>query len=361
MGFSVNGLVNNSSNEILKLGELGSQAVKDGLNNLFDLEDPVGVHALIRDKNKGNSLKSSDDEDSSLNLAGVHTTITAENKKAPYGNTLYIDENDSYEYKSKDATGADKITQVGPRPYSVFNKYSLVNFRGTILTPEGASTAGKSEFFNKIEKKSLVNPTASRIIELTGAVAKNSGYRYQYSDFAMARYFGKIPNNMMVTLRRFAFPAPDDIISPVGLSGESLPQPDIARAVTWMGEAPGNALSDILNFSHGFGWKEAEAEVQTLQSKQGKKSGSVGAFIQGDRLLSAAANAKDGGTAYSLAVKNANAGYDAFSETYPNHVFGPLNVIKKVLVREQGLNFDQEFKLKFEYELRDLGGANPTI
>ena len=58
---------------------------------------------------------------------------------------------------------------------------------------------------------------------------------------------------------------------------------------------------------------------------------------------------------------NGGAGYDSFKETYPNHVFGPLNVIKQTLVRESGLNFTQEFKLKFEYELRDLGGANPKL
>ena len=59
--------------------------------------------------------------------------------------------------------------------------------------------------------------------------------------------------------------------------------------------------------------------------------------------------------------QNGDAGYDAFSETYPNHVFGPLNVIKTVAQREQGLNYTQEFTLKFEYELRDLGGANPKV
>ena len=40
---------------------------------------------------------------------------------------------------------------------------------------------------------------------------------------------------MMITLRRFAFPAPDDVISPK-IDGKDSPQPDIARAVTWLGE-----------------------------------------------------------------------------------------------------------------------------
>jgi len=140
------------------------------------------------------------------------------------------------------------------------------------------------------------------------------------------------------------------------MGGESVHQPDIARAITWMGESTGNNLSDIMKFSHGFNWKEAEAKVQTLQSQTKSRSGTFGARIAGDRLLSAAASAAQGKDAYETASADANAGYDSFTNTYPNHVFGPINVINKVLMREQGMTFNQEFSLKFEYELRDLGG-----
>ena len=145
------------------------------------------------------------------------------------------------------------------------------------------------------------------------------------------------------------------------MGGESVHQPDIARAITWMGESTGNNLSDIMKFSHGFNWKEAEAKVQTLQSQTKSRSGTFGARIAGDRLLSAAASAAQGKDAYETASADANAGYDSFTNTYPNHVFGPINVINKVLMREQGMTFNQEFSLKFEYELRDLGGSNPKI
>lgn len=265
-----------------------------------------------------------------------------------------------YELDKKDGTGLKKVS-AGIRPYSVFNKYSLVNYRGTPINPSGDPNNSKSPYYNKIDPSTLSNPTASKIIDTVAAVAGNSGYTYNYADFALTRYYSKMPNNMMITLRRFAFPAPDDVISPKGPDGLDIPQPDVARAITWMGGPTGNEISDILKFSHGFNWKEAEAAVQTLNSQNAARTGEVGQIINSNRFLAAAASVGAGENPVDRAVREANAGYDAFSETYPNHVFGPLNVIKKVLVRDQGLTFDNEFTLRFEYEMKDLGGANPKI
>ena len=359
MSLDISGGINNSNDAITNISELGTNAVKDGLNKLFDIENPDGVNAQLKTRNDENSLKSSIEEDSSLNVAATKGTPTQENRGTRNSGVFYNQDVESY--KHKDGDGNANIT-IGKRPYSLFNKYSLVNFRGTPLNGEGAKGDGnKSKFFNKIDPRTLVNPTASKIIELTDASGSN-GYRYQYSDFAMAKYFGKIPNNMMITLRRFSSPSPDDIISPLGLNGANTQEPDIARAVTWLSEAAGNNMSDILNFSHGFNWKDAEAEVQTVQSQQNARSGKVGSVINNNKILKAASNAASGRSAEQQArLDNGDAGYDSFSNTYPNHVFGPLNVIKKTMVREQGLEFNQEFKLKFEYELRDLGGANPKV
>jgi hypothetical protein len=106
--------------------------------------------------------------------------------------------------------------------------------------------------YNKVDPTELINPTATKIIEITGKNSENVAYRYNYGDFALAKYFGKIPNNQMLTLRRFAFPCADDIISPMELNADGVPtktqQPDIARAVTWMGEVTENNIKEILGF-----------------------------------------------------------------------------------------------------------------
>ena len=370
LGFGVIGAVGNDVTTIA--GGIIDKTVdnfKDGFgDNYLNLSTPDGVQSYIESQNAAsNDTKSvlsayATSDDVTPTTASNNSNET-QNVPAVYGSLLYQQDVDSVKYKID-----DKEVTVGPRPYSVFNKYSLVNFRGTPLNDQGSPGNSKSNLYNKVDELAMSNPTASKIIEITNGDGSNSekdskniGYTYNYSDFALTRYYGKIPNNMMITLRRFAFPTDDDIISPKSLEGESIPQPDLARAVTWMGGPTGNEISDILKFSHGFNWKEATAAVQTMNSQQGARSGEVGQLINANRFLSAASSVAAGENAVDRAVREANAGYDAFSNTYPNHVFGPLNVIKDVLVREQGLTFDNEFTLKFEYELRDLGGANPKI
>jgi len=281
--------------------------------------------------------------------------------------------------KTKKGVATGRVVTLGERPYSVFNKYSLVNYRGNpldIFEPDSTDEngfSGGNGAYQRVHANSLINPTASKIIEITGKSGDNYAYRYQYSDFALTKFYGKIPNNMMLTLRRFAYPAPDDIITPKGLANMSddpakpkhkmvpITQPDIARAVTWFGEGTGNAIGDIVKFSHGFNWKDAEAAVQTINSSGGNKAGKVGSFISNNRFLSAAANGAAGRGAVETAAKERSSGYDSMSDTYPNHVFGPLNIIKNVLIREQGLKFSQEFTLKFEYELKSFEGASPKV
>lgn len=334
----------------------------------FDLENPEGANQEFLDgvleplRDKTNELKSENitEDASDLSAIGGKSNVnTQANTSVKNQEIYYTDDIQAVKY-----TVDDKEVSIGQKPGSVFNRHALVDFRGNPLNEEGGKS-GKSQFYNKINTQALQNPTASKIIEITGNHPNNIGYRYDYGDFALAKYFGKIPNNMMITLRRFAFPAPDDIISPFSIDKNgnevAMDQPDIARAISFLGEGPGNNLAEILKFSHGFNWKTAEAKVQTLQSQRAGRSGIVGQTINSNAFLSAAANAAQGKDAYDSAVERANAGFDAFSNTYPNHVFGPLNVIKDVLVREQGLTFSQEFTLKFEYNLRSLEGANPKI
>lgn len=362
MGFNLFTAVDNASKGIINVANNAADSAINGAESVFDLENPDGVQSQLQKRNSdvSNQLSADKPNDNNLSVAGKNTNPATEENVSSSNAQFYTDDIDSVEYEVD-----DKKVSVGKRPYSLFNKYSLVNYRGTPLNPEGDSSESKSKFYNKIDPNTLINPSASKLIEITSEDTENFGYRYSYADFALAKYYGRIPNNMMVTLRRFAFPAPDDIISPKASDATGKPskigQPDIARAVTWLGEAAGNNIADILQFSHGFNWKEAESAMQTLNSLNKDRSGSAGSFINGNKFLSAAFNASQGRDAYDAAVRNANAGFDAFSETYPNHVFGPLNVIKNVLVREQGLNFTQEFTLKFEYELRELGGANPKV
>lgn len=342
---------------------------------MIDGATPDGVHSGT--KSRGRALKAAIKPDQTKNRAvKADEPFTIVSSK---GSQYYTDIQPSESYTPK---GSESSTNTGTnepkkgptvpsleRPYSHFNSYSLINYRGTPLNGNSIgilSNKGGGTVYQKINAKALINPTVTQIIQITGTDNNSMGYRYNYSDFALAKYYGKIPNSMLITLRRFAYPAADDIISPKQMdeSGNmvELMQPDIARAVTWLGEAPGNSMAEILKFSHGFGWKEAESEMQTINApSRAASAGSFGSMVNNSKILSAMANGAAGRGAVESNARDQNADYDQFLNTYPNHVFGPLNVIKQVLIREQGLKFEQEFSLKFEYELRSFEGANPKI
>lgn len=345
------------------LGKGFISAVKSVTGYDIDGEDPTQTAKKKASRNRG--LKSLNKPDQTASRSMVtdqpFSIIDTENSK------YYAEGVESEKYKSTQAgKNEGKVLQVGPKPYSAFNKYSLINYRGNPLDLSEHGFDVKSGRYRKIDPLSLINPTATQIIEITGKIGNNYAYRYQYSDFALTRFFGKIPNSMLITLRRFAYPCADDIITPKGLNAAGtemveIQQPDIARAVTWLGEAAGNPLSEILKFSHGFNYKDATAQVQELQSKQQAASGTFGGIVESNRFLSAGANAAAGRDAISANANKQNAGFDSFSNTYPNHVFGPLNVIKDMVVRDQGLKFEQAFSLRFEYELKSFEGVNPKV
>jgi hypothetical protein len=344
------------------------------INNIFGVnlntingEVSDGVLTRVR---TGRIIKSQKPPDGTLAAASKTDepfTIVDGKGTSRYYNTEF----ESEKYVSTGAGDTKKTITVGKKPYSAFNKYSLINYRGNPLDISengfGIGDKGdKGNIYQKIDQTSLINPTVTKIIEITSSLPGNSAYIYQYSDFALAKYFGRIPNNMLITLRRFAYPTKDDIITPSGLTADGtgmvpIQQPDIARAVTWLGESTGNTLAEILKFSHGFSFETASAGVQEITAKTKESTGKFGSFVENSTVLSALANTAAGRDAVASNSRKQNASYDSFKETYPNHVFGPLNVIKDVLVRQPGLKFEQEFSLKFEYELRSFEGANPKI
>lgn len=243
--------------------------------------------------------------------------------------------------------------------FSNFNQWSLFNYSGGPF--ESGNINYNAPIYAGPTELDYRNPTATRIIENTNT-KNNPAYRYTYGDFALAKYYGKIPNTHMITLRRFPTPVEDNIISPniLGPDGSKIEKgmPDLARAVTWMDEATENKLSDILKFSVSTEWKKVESQIQEISGQQ-SKGGKLGSAIGGSGLMSSIYGAANGMDAQ--ATRNAKNGFDATKGTYPNHIFGPINVIKEVMIRDQGLGFEQGFDLKFHYSLRQLQGVSPKV
>lgn len=260
-------------------------------------------------------------------------------------------------------TGNKETIDPGRARLSAFNGWNLFRYKSKALgNLEDNNNVPKYNVVENKEKAQLLNPTAKRIVEWSGE-NKSDGCVYGLRDFIQCEHYGMIPNNYMVTLRRFPFPAPDDIFNPKTFSTEKQQfvetgQPDIARAITWMSPTLGNELKDIFSFDVGFNWKDVEAQVQTAQSSTDR--GKVGAFMESNPILRAVEAGNRGLNAVqSRRLEQLGSGYDPLESTYPNHVYGPLNVIKNMMVRDRGIKFDKEFTLNFYYDLKAYGNTSP--
>ena len=76
--------------------------------------------------------------------------------------------------KGKDGKPTTEEISDGPRPYSVFNKYSLMNYKG-VITQSPKDTGGIAlKDYNIISEEELINPTATKIIQITSEMGDDN-------------------------------------------------------------------------------------------------------------------------------------------------------------------------------------------
>ena len=287
-----------------------------------------------------------------IDLNGIKTT-----KVGLYGGAA--NEKDSATYQIGESEKERSVKEKAV--VSKVNNWSLLKYRG-----DGDTTdLTKAQLGRSNRNGVAVNPTASVIINECENIASPSFQHYQ-KDFVFAKYYGRIPNNHMITLRRFMFPVEDDIINPVIYSYQDQApkfnkQPAIAQAITYMGETAGNNLKDILKFGVGYKWKNVEAKIQEINNKS-RDRGFVGGFMDGLPKSQQTQGALRGESAVQTRRRLAHGdNWDPIKQTYPNHTFAPLNIIKEMQVRDSGLTFDQSFSLVFEYSLKGIPNTSPKV
>ena len=269
------------------------------------------------------------------------------------------------ENKQKVEDAGEEIN-AGPAPRSKINKWALFKYSNIagVSNPDTRDLTPKYNraVFAGLEQK-ILNPTARNIITYSQETG-GPCFSYSESDFLQCEHYGTISNDYLITLRRFAYPVGDDIMYPKqqGTKGEmvDVSQPDLARAITWMSPALGNDIKEILKFSTKLPWKEETSGLQEASSGDGSR-GEVGEAVDSNPLAAAVESGMNGYSSFSAADKRKRGAYDPMSATYPNAVFGPLNIIKKVLAREAGLDFSQEFKLTFHYDLTSYNNTSPKV
>lgn len=288
-------------------------------------------------------------------------------------------------------------------PQSIMNENVAINYR-TISNSYAVQNGDKSftdyndylkcttsESVYKAFQHDKRNPTYQNILKYynNDNFDKEGLARYKIQDFLYLKYFNQIPNNYMITLRRYTRPCEDHMFGldmsaaqVADMHGYSSSYFAIATAVTYFGERTGNKLSDILKFTYGANWENKTAEVQSLQASDGglaaqmrERAGVNSNILNGTASTSELFSSSGVKSMFALSAMSQGKGVDVsqaissqhryegneFSARYGDEFYGDINVVQDVQMRSRGLTFTNNFTLNFEYSLKSLKCVNPRV
>lgn len=210
---------------------------------------------------------------------------------------------------------------------------------------------------------------------------------YYWRDFIYCKYYGHIPNNYMLTLRRFPSPMRDNLSLPSKVKNSDIYKVQgagrpVAQAVTWFGGNTGNSLSDILQLSTGLRWNENLTQLDAIKQDGfasgifknqlgdllGGAFGAVGGqsgvdlFKGIEAAVDAVASSSDSGYQESVAARRNKALRDKAIEPggpLSDFIWVSVDTVDQAVVRARGLDgVFNEFILNFHYELTSVGEVN---
>ena len=224
-----------------------------------------------------------------------------------------------------------------------------------------------------------------RLSHLKNSILGNAKYRY--ADFMFCRDVGKIPNNRLITLRKFSTPIGDNIFRYSSLlkkndfnNGYNFMTPsDIGRMVTWLDDED-NKIESIMHYNYHATFKPLDAELNYIKSEDDdpergilgmignsmssnyNKMGNAG-FTGNHNIVSSALSR----FRFNVLNNNINLGsggqyenHAIITQQYDNHkIYTPKNTIQSTHIYEGKLLFEQSFSLTFNYKLRGYDNINP--
>jgi len=235
---------------------------------------------------------------------------------------------------------------------SLFNRYSLFFFDNTSSksrTPEDYIDSP-----NRIDRtlqELRYNPTAKNIIEWSRS-GKTNAVEYAAEDFLYCKKFNQVPNNYLVTLRRFSQPVNDDLFD-----NTQVHTPDVARMLTWVDGVDLKWENVGLKWSHGMTYVEQTSGAEAINAALSEGAGSEFNLFgtMGARVA----------TAIETKAAIGHTKNESLNQIEPyadkNKIYGPIDTVITQMVRDKGLTFDQKFELRFEYELRSINNINPKV
>ena len=227
----------------------------------------------------------------------------------------------------------------------------------------------------------LVKLSEKRATSLVGqkeAISELGVAKYRYIDFMFCRDLGKIPNNHLLTLRKFTRPVGDNINTRLPKSdtpynfNQSM---DVGRLVTWFGNGD-NKLEDIIKYNYVATFKQFDSKIQQVDSEEDEEStGIIGKMVNtiNPRYNQAMSQGRTGAhnfisqlggrylsTSYANFARGGQYERHRIFTPYDQHkVYEPKNTIQSTHVYEGKLTFSQEFTIKFSYKLRAYDNINP--
>ena len=300
-----------------------------------------------------------------------------ETESAPFDPELFYSTTAGYPKEFKGKPILDDDTTVGVPALS--NYFAYITLHGTGGDGELLyDQAGNRKWYDITgsldNQENYRNPSVANLIAYFGnendAPMNKGAQPYSYADFAYCKWFGKIPNNRLITLRRYTNPIFDSLELPdwAKKDGDSKERTlnnniflPMATAVTWFGEETGNALSELMKFDVSLPWEDLDSSVNDVSVSQEQQGNTTGASNNGGvnsafRMVSLLTGEGDANKGF----------YDGHTPDdpyrtgpYQNRVLGPVNCIKGVKKRKQGLEFKHTIELTFEYSARSLGRVNP--
>lgn len=271
---------------------------------------------------------------------------------------------DSY-YRSENAQYNRRVSSLKSKNPSAGYLISQTNSLENSLSSADSTLAGLSSSFER---------------DIVGGLAAP----YSWKDFLYAKYYGTIPNNYMITLRRFPTPVLDNFSIPAIIKDsdsykkEGAGRP-VAQAVTWFGGNTGNSLNELISFTTGLEWgSKTQEEIKSSDAFSKGFFGdlpfqwfsSAARTATGTDILAQGVSSFAEGSAVAFDPNNTSIddlrvrglrdrAKDGTAGLLSEYIWVPMDVVKQTAIRETGLKFTWEsLTVNFEYELTSVGEVN---
>ena len=369
-----------------------------GVNYLEKLAAPLGK-GTFAELAKGIAPAANETGSLQTNVSSIfnkfsvfqYSALNTGSTYAPEGHFIGFSSNlkTDAEYESKVAeaviTRAILLENLKKNKVSTAGGSKIINDQLAALDKNKKGMTGRASNFRSNIENTLSNPTAPVLIKwgATKSATSPVGFQpYSLTDFMFCKDYGKIPNNRLITLRRFPFPVDDSLrLGQTDRTRNALP---VAQAVTWFGSDTGNSLSSVGIFKWDMTFTELPVSEQIITGNEvtltdllgilegvGNKPGVFGGKEISNVLKTAyaAINGSDEGmqqfSGYDEKMQKYQKGlYDSTSGPYWNRIYGPVNVIHKSMRRDRGMqnqNWNNGFTVNFRYSFRSFNGMSPKI